>query len=401
MTTLSLRSLIRQDEPRQGVALFAKGFRPLFLCAGLYGVLAVPLFLLELGGHLQAGAYLLPTYWHAHEMIFGFTGAVLGGFLLTAVTNWTGRATAEGAALAALAASWVAGRIGMLLPDHLPRYAPALLDLAFLPAVLVACARPIFATGNRRNYAFLGILGVLIAANTAVHASALGILSLDWQRRASWVALDILVVVLMLITGRVVPMFTRNALGASNIRSEPGLERAAALCAAAVALLDLLVAPPYLLGVVSAAGAVCAAWRMRTWGGAHTLRTPLLWILHAGSAWIVVGLALRAATAFTLVPFSAGLHALTAGAIGSLTLGMMTRVGLGHTGRLLAVPPRMTLAFMLVLLGALVRVLAPVLFPGVLAALAVAGTVWSTAFAVYLVTYAPALVTPRVDGKPG
>ena len=140
---------------------------------------------------------------------------------------------------------------------------------------------------------------------------------------------------------------------------------------------------------------------MRTWGSAHTFRTPLLWILHAGSAWIVVGLALRAATAFTPVPFSSGLHALTAGAVGSLTLGMMTRVGLGHTGRLLAVPSRVTLAFMLVLLGALVRVLAPVLFPGVLAALAVAGTVWSTAFAVYLVTYAPALVTPRVDGKPG
>jgi uncharacterized protein involved in response to NO len=326
---------------------------------------------------------------------------VLGGFLLTAVTNWTGRATVEGSPLAALVALWIAGRLGMLLPEHLPRYVPAFLDLLFLPAVLVACGRPILQTGNRRNYGFLGILGALFVANAATHAAALGLLSFEWERRGSLVAVDVLVVALIVMTGRVVPMFTRNALSAEEVRAEPALERLAAGFAVASAILDLFDAPPSMIGVVCMVAATFAVWRMRSWGGVRTLRVPLLWILHAGSVWIAVGFALRAAAAFTWIPFASGLHALTAGALGSLTLGMMTRVGLGHTGRMLAVPWRVAVAFAGVLLGAVARVLSPVLWPGALAPLAAAGVLWSAAFAVYLGTYASALVAARVDGKPG
>ncbi|HVW24985.1 MAG TPA: NnrS family protein [Polyangiaceae bacterium] len=393
--------LIRSIEQRRGVALFAKGFRPLFLCAAVYAVLAVPLFLLELDGYVRAGAYLPPMYWHAHEMVFGFTGAVLGGFLLTAVANWTGRATAEGGALALLVVLWIAGRAGMLVPEHLPRYLPAFLDLSFLPALLIACARPILKTRNRRNYGFLAILGALFTANASIHAAALGAISSAWEHRGNLVAVDVLVVALVVMTGRVVPLFTRNALGAEDVRAHPVFERLAAAAVVALALVDVFDAPLAATGTVCALGALFTACRMRSWGSARALRAPLLWILHAGSLWIVAGLALRAAAACSSIPFASGLHALTAGALGSLTLGMMTRVGLGHTGRLLAVPRRIAFAFAAVLFGAVARVLAPVLWPGALGPLAVAGVVWSGAFAIYLATYAPVLVAPRVDGKPG
>lgn len=394
-------ALIRTAGRSPRVALFAKGFRPLFLCAAAYAVLAVPLFLLELGGYVRAGAYLVPMYWHAHEMVFGFTGAVLGGFLLTAVTNWTSRATAEGGALALLVALWIAGRVGMLVPEHLPRYVPAFLDLSFLPALLVACAGPILKTKSRRNYGFLAILFALFAANVSIHAAALGAMSFVWERRGHLVAIDVLVLALVVMTGRVVPMFTRNALGADDVRAHPVLERLAAGAVVALALLDAFDAPAAAVGLVCILGAVFTACRLRTWGSRRTLSAPLLWILHAGSLWIVAGLAFRAAAAFSWIPFASGLHALTAGALGSLTLGMMTRVGLGHTGRLLAVPRRITLAFAAVLFGAAARVLSPLLWPGALEPLAVAGVAWSGAFAIYLATYAPLLVAPRVDGKPG
>jgi uncharacterized protein involved in response to NO len=394
-------SLIRTAERGRGAALFAKGFRPLFLCAAAYAVLAVPLFLLELGGYVRPGAYLIPMYWHAHEMLFGFTTAVLGGFLLTAVSNWTGRPTAEGRPLALLVALWIAGRLGMLLPADLPRYLPALLDLSFLPALLVACGRPILKTKNRRNYGFLMILVALFAVNAGIHAAALGLMPLGWEHRSNLVAVDIFVVALVVMTGRVVPMFTHNAFGAEDIRPWPVLERLATGAVVTIALLDVLDAPAMATGLVCAVGALFTACRMRSWGSSRTLHAPLLWILHAGSSWIVVGLALRAAAAFSWIPFASGLHALTAGALGSLTLGMMTRVGLGHTGRLLAVPRRIEFAFVAILVGAMVRVVAPVLWLGALGPLAVAGAVWSGAFAVYLATYLPALVAARLDGKPG
>jgi uncharacterized protein involved in response to NO len=393
-------SLIRAAERPRRVALFAKGFRPLFLCAALQAVLAVPLFLLELSGYVRPAGYFVPMYWHAHEMLFGFTAAVLGGFLLTAVANWTGRATAERGALALLVALWTAGRIGMLLPEQFQRYA-AVADLAFLPALFIACARPILAAKSRRNYSFLGIIAVLFATNAIHHAAMLRFVPFAWIARANLVAVDVLVLALVVMTGRVVPMFTRNALGAEQIRTEPVFERLAMGCVIGLVVLDAMEAPALAVGCAGLLGAVFTGRRMFHWGSLRSARTPLLWILHAGSLWIVAGLCLRAAAAFSWIPFQSGLHALTAGAIGSLTLGMMTRVGLGHTGRMLAVPPHIALAFGGVLAGALVRVLAPVFWPGAIAPLAVAAVAWSGAFAVYLATYAPVLFAPRVDGKPG
>lgn len=379
----------------------AKGFRPFFLCAAAYGALVVPLFLLSLAGRANTGPYLVPMYWHAHEMIFGFSTAVLAGFLLTAIANWTERPTAHGRALGALVALWLAGRAGMLFSGQLPRFAPAILDLAFAPGLVAACAQPLLTAKNRRNYGFIGMLAALWLANAMTHAAALGVLSPVYAQRGNLVGVDVLVIALVVMTGRVVPMFTRNALRANDVRARPTLERVTLAAVVSIAGLEAAGAPTVLTGSISFLGGIFAAVRMMSWGTRRTVRDPLLWVLHAGSAWISVGLLLRGVASFAPVPMGAGLHALTAGAIGSLTLGMMARVALGHTGRMLSVSPRIAVAFASIIGAGVTRVLAPLVMPGALAPLVVSGTLWSLAFSIYFVTYAPILVAPRVDGRPG
>jgi uncharacterized protein involved in response to NO len=228
----------------------------------------------------------------------------------------------------------------------------------------------------------------------------LGYLSPAYQRNGSWVGVDILVVAMVVMTGRVVPMFTRNALGAPDVSATPLFERLTTISVITIVLLEAFGAPANMTGIVSCLAGILAVSRMRRWGTLRVFREPLLWILHIGSLWIAVGLVLRGVAIFSLLPLGSGLHALTAGAIGALTLGMMTRVGLGHTGRMLAVPPRITGAFGAVVAAAALRVLAPVLWPAAIAPLVVAGLLWSTAFLIYLVSHAPLLVSPRVDGRP-
>jgi uncharacterized protein involved in response to NO len=303
--------------------------------------------------------------------------------------------------LAVLVVLWGLGRIGILVADRLPRFMPAVLDLAFLPALVVACAGPIVAAKSRRNYGFLVLLRALFAANAAVHGAALGFLSPSYERDGSWVGVDVLVVTMVVMTGRVVPMFTRNALGAPDVRATSWLEHLTTISVIMIVLLEGFGAAPNAIGLVSCLAGLLAVLRMRRWGTLRVLREPLLWILHIGSLWIAFGLALRGIATFSVLSLGCGLHALTAGGIGTLTLGMMTRVGLGHTGRMLKVPPRITAAFSAVVAAAALRVLAPVLWPGAVAPLVAAGLLWSMAFLIYLVSHAPLLVSPRVAGRPG
>jgi uncharacterized protein involved in response to NO len=381
--------------PATGVALFAKGFRPFFLLAAAYVALALPLWVVALSGRVELGAYFGGTYWHAHEMVFGFASAVIAGFLLTAVGNWTGRETATGPLLAALALLWIAGRIVVLVADRLPRPLVATIDLAFLPALAFACARPIVSSKNRRNYVFLAMLAALFGANLAMHLGA--------SRKGAWVGVELETLMIVVITGRVVPMFTKNATGAAGIQSSPRLDRAAALGVALVVLGEALSLDERGLAAVSAATGVVLILRARAWWTRQVLRHPLLWALHLAHAFVALGLVLRLVSLFVpaLSP-SAALHALTAGGIGLATLGMMSRVSLGHTGRMLAAPRAMSLAFGLVALAALVRVLAPLFGPGAfLHCMTAAGVAFALGFGLFLFFYLPMLVAPRVDGKPG
>lgn len=383
-----------------GVPVLAKGFRPFFPLAAAFAGFAVPLWLLVLSGTSSAPVTFDPIAWHAHEMIFGFTAAVLAGFLLTAVGNWTGRETATGGALAGLVALWALGRVAVSAGTALPRPIIAAIDLAFLPALAVIILRPLAATGNRRNFVMVGVLMALFASNLVMHLAR----DAAVVRRASLVAVDIVVLVIALMAGRVVPMFTRNATRLDRVMSSPRLDVAALATVAVVTVLDATIGDaPAVLAVAPGLAAVLLAVRARRWGTLYTGRAPLLWILHLGYMFLPLGFALRAAgRLWSAIPSSSATHALTAGGIGLMTLGMMARVPLGHTGRPLSVGWPMSLAFVLASLAAILRTVAPFLDPSRwLYSMRAAGALFSLAFAIYAVVFTPICLAPRVDGKPG
>jgi uncharacterized protein involved in response to NO len=400
--SLALSTDLPEPPVPHRIALAGKGFRVFFLLSAIFAMVIIPSWLLILRGILPAGTYLDPITWHAHEMIFGYTTAVIAGFLLTAVGNWTGRETLVGDRLLALATLWLFGRISMAATSWLPRGVPAVVDLAFLPILMAALARPLIATGQRRHFVVIGVLAALVGANLVVHLEALGVVPLGLARRACLTAVDVVLVLILIILGRVLPMFSRNATQIASIRSNVALDVA---CVGSMVLLTFGTAfsfPTLVLRWASALTAILALARAWHWGARYALRQPLLWILHAGNVWLMLGLALRALPASNALESSLALHALTAGAIGSLTIGMMARVALGHTGRMLTTGRAMTWAFVSIQAAAFARVFVPLLAASWYAAgLWVGGALWMVGFGIYVVVYAPILSSPRVDGKAG
>ncbi|MBK6695731.1 MAG: NnrS family protein [Myxococcales bacterium] len=378
------------------LALLQKGFRPFFLLASLHGVVVALVWVLALRGVLTPGGEGGAQLWHAHEMLFGFTSAVIAGFLLTAVGNWTGRETATGPLLAGLAALWLLGRMVTAFERHLPALA-SVLDLAFLPALALVLARPLLAVKNRRNFVMLAVLASLWGAELWTHFGG----SLRGGTRAGvLLAVDVVVVLLVIISGRVIPMFTRNATRDETIRGRPVLDVLSILAVVLVFVADASGVPDGGTRAVAGVAAALLVARSHSWGALRAVKVPLLWILHVGHGFIPIGLALRAAGGS--VPPSVGTHALTVGAIGCLTLGMMARVALGHTGRLLEPSRAVVVAFVLMIGAALARVVGVLFAPGRHATwVAVAGVLWAAAFALYFVTYLPVCMNARVDGKAG
>lgn len=404
------RSLLRPGSSSSAVrsessAVTGKGFRPFFVLAAVFAVAIVPLWLLVLHGTLRPSLYLDATSWHAHEMIFGFVVAVIAGFLLTAVGNWTQRETAVGLPLLALAALWFSGRLVMGFSAVLPRGLVALADLAFLPALAVALGRPLVAARNRRNFVMLAILGALFVANLRMHLEALGLARVGSARSASLVSVDLVLLIISIVAGRVFPTFTRNATGQASIRSIPSLDALAIGTMALVTVVDAFAPRGRVAAVLAGCAGLLAAARALHWGARYSLQQPLLWVLHAGYAWLVLGLVLRGVGGVGIQ--GAGFetlatHALTVGAIGTLTLGMMARVSLGHTGRMLVASPSMAVAFVAINLAAVARVFVPMVAPEwYFGALVATGTLWSAAFVTFLIVHTPMLVSPRVDGRPG
>jgi uncharacterized protein involved in response to NO len=386
------------------IPLFARGFRPFFLLVAAHACLFVPLWLAVLHGTAPAPDWLDRFAWHGHEMVFGFATAAIAGFLLTAAPVWTGTTPVTGAALALLAALWVAGRVALLLAGVWPRALVAAVDLAFLPALAAALAPALLGPGRRRHGVFLLVLAALAGANALVHASALGF-EVVAPAVVLRTAVELVGIPLVVIGGRITPAFTRNALGAeARVRATPRLDGLAAAGVAVMALSGL--APettPLRTGAALAAGAAVLA-RLAGWQTARVLHEPLLWSLHAGQAWLGLGLVATGLAAWRpdLVPPNVALHALGAGAMGATILAVIPRVTLGHTGRPLAALTGTRLAFALVNAGAAARVVGPWLAPAQ-APLAwwVGGGLWAAAFAIFLVRYGPLLTRPRVDGRAG
>jgi uncharacterized protein involved in response to NO len=390
----------------RGLALFGRGFRPFFALAALQAVGSVLYWLAILFGLAPAPAWLSHSLWHAHEMIFGFVAAAAAGFLLTAAPTWTQSRPLSGAPLALLAALWLAGRAAMALAGVLPLPWVALVDVAFLPSLAFAIGRPILAARQVRNYGFPALLTALALANLGAHAEALG-LAPGLGAATLHAGVDLAIVLIVVVGGRITPSFTANAFRRDGIavavRTQPWLDRAAIAAVVGVVLANLFVPRTAVSGGVAGLAALAVAARMSGWQTRHALRDPLVWSLHLGYAWVALGLASVALADLTgAMPWSVGLHAETTGAIGTMVLAVMTRVALGHTGRPLAAPPAATAAYLLVSAGALARTAGALLLPdSYLQVVALGGLLWAGAFAVFVCGYARILIRPRVDGLPG
>ena len=381
--------------PVPGFALFRDGFRPLFLACGAYAVLAMALWIAVLAGHLEMPSLFDPLTWHQHEMLFGFVVAAIGGFLMAAVPHWTGRPPVSGVWLHLLVWAWLAGRLGVAFSQTIGMWPAAILDMAYLVLLAAVVLRELMAVGNRRNVKITVLLCVLAVCNGFVHADHGG-------ATAMILALFIVAVLVAVIGGRITPTFTRNWLSQRDARAKvpASLPLLDALAIASLALAGVVYAflPDHLAaGIALLAAALLHGARLFLWRGLAVRTEPLLWVLHLGYAWLVAGLALLGISVlFEAVEAGMALHALGAGAIGTMILAVMTRASLGHTGRPLAASRTTTAAYVLVSVSALVRMAAPALGDSATGAYTVAGLAWMAAFGLFLVVYAPILWRPRL-----
>lgn len=391
--------------PQGDWALFGYGFRPFFLAAGLAAALLVPWWAAALAWGVPLATSWPATLWHGHEMLFGFIVAAIAGFLLTAVPSWTGARGFAGWPLASLAALWLLGRLCIATSAFWPPALVAALDLSFLPALTLLVLAPLLRARNR-NTPLLAVLIALWITDIAFHwGLARGDAAL--ARRALVVGIDIVLLLVTVIGGRIVPAFTSSALkqrgDRTPLRAWRGVTPLVIAAMVAIILVDLFSPESSAAGAVALAGAVSQALRFAQWRTRHTLRMPIVWALHLAYLWLPVGLALKAIALLSGMAFAAFyLHALTIGAAATMIMAVMTRAALGHTGRPLVVSHPIVWAYGLLAAATAVRVFGPALpFLSYTDVIVVAAAAWTAAFSLFLWVYAPMLLRPRVDGKPG
>lgn len=377
-------------------ALWHLGFRPFYLLAAAFAAVAVPAWLLAYLGLLQAPPIHL--LWHTHEMVFGFAGAVVAGFLLTAVQTWTGLATPRGRTLQALVVLWLAGRCAAL---GAPAVLYAIVDTAFLFTVAAVILRVLLRANNRRNLPICLVVALLGTCNLVFHLGLLGVLTVS-PLAAVQAAILLLVLLVAVIGGRVGPMFTRNGAPGSRARNIPRLDTTCIATIALLALCWLAGAPGWLTLAAGMAAAAANATRLVLWDPRSTLRTPMLWSFHLSYGLLVAALLALGLAGVGIVSSSGALHLLAAGAMTGMIGAMITRTARGHTGRTIGAGRSEVAMFVLLPLAVLAR-LAANLLDGVARehTLGLSAGLWSLAFIVYLVRYTPWLTAPRADGKPG
>ena len=386
--------MIAADKGRWPV-LLSYGFRPFFLLASIFAGLSVPAWLCAYWGEITIGGLFQPRDWHVHEMIFGYVPGVVAGFLLTAIPNWTGRLPVRGAPLFVLVSAWVAGRVAVLFSAWLGWVPTMLIDLLFLALVLAVALREIVAGSNWRTLRVVALVGLLGLGNGLFHVEVhlYGVADL-----ASRLGVAAAVLLISLIGGRIIPSFTRNWL----MRHDPGARLPAAfgrfdmavVAASAVALV-LWIAIPDSVSAGAALAAVGAAHlaRLARWAGERTFADPLVLILHVGYAFVPAGFLLTGAASFGLVPAATGMHAWAA-AIATMTLAVMTRASLGHTGRPLHAGTATTAVYAAVIVAGLARIGAAGVPDWSALLLPVSGIAWVAAFLGFAVAFAPVLCRP-------
>ncbi|MCB9976596.1 MAG: NnrS family protein [Rhodospirillales bacterium] len=375
-----------------------RGFRPFFLLAALYSVVSLLLWGGFFSGHVTLPEVLNdPISWHAHEMIYGFTMAVVAGFLLTAVANWTGGAPARQIHLGGLCLIWLAGRIVMNFELGLPLWLVYSIEAAFIPALAFSLALPLLRSWNKRNFVFLALLSILFACDIWFFVGEI--------RQPLYIALLMILIMISLIGGRIIPAFTVAALRRRGEEAyqnaQPKLDVLALISLVALGLTWAFAGfDNPVFSFIAFLSAIVHGLRLRRYHTRRILNDPMVWILHAGYGWLVIGLLMLGFAGLGMITLSTALHALTAGSIGSMTLGMMCRVTLGHTGRNLLAEPVTVLSFILMQVTGIMRVLGPLLMPEYTNSWIIgSAALWAMCFALYVPVYAPMLWTPRPDGR--
>lgn len=377
---------------------FRGGFRPFFFGGPAWAVIALALWILALTGQFSLPTAIDPLAWHRHEMLFGFVGAVVGGFLLTAVPNWTGRLPIAGWPLGGLFGLWAAARLALLFSGVTGLWLAAVLDVGFFLVLGLLAAREVL-EANNRNLPVVGIVLLLGLADATDYLSVTGILpspDLGWQ-----LAVSTVILLISLIGGRIIPSFTRNWMVKRGMQAglptQPGRFDLFVIGATAVALLAWLTGPAEApIGFVLLIAAALQAVRWLRWSGFRTFADPLVLVLHVGYAWVPVGLALLGASLIGFVPRSAAIHALTAGAMATMILAVMTRASLGHTARELKANGATVAVYLLVTAGAVLRVSASLGLLDYRFGIEIAGLAWGGALLLFLIAYAPVLWRPRL-----
>lgn len=388
------------------VPLFGLAFRPFFLFGACFGSFAVLIWALTLNGSVSLPLYGGAIFWHIHEMLFGFTSAIIVGFLLTAVQTWTGVQSVNGRYLFVLFFCWLAARISFVSGDTLPEIWMVAVDMAFLWLAAFFLSIPLIKANQTRNLFFVPVLVLLSICNGMMHG---GLLTQDHDLivRGTRTALITIAILMLVIGGRIIPMFTANGTGTRKVANIILLDRIALTSAWLVMLIYLMdwggLLPQALFGgLLLFAGIVnlarCVRWRF--W---ITFGNPLLWPLHLAYGFICL--------AFLLLGFdliekgqtsSVSWHVLTVGGIGLLVLAMISRVSLGHTGRALQAPRLMLPAFILIVSSALIRTFFPSIFPdSYMNAIYISAILWAIAYGIFVISYCSMLVRPRVDNKQG
>jgi uncharacterized protein involved in response to NO len=393
-----MSAVVHRIQVHRTLAVLTQGFRPFFLAAGLWSIAALAIWIVMLATDSTLPSRFDPLSWHIHEMMFGLVTAAIAGFLLTAIPNWTGRLPINGRPLALLVGLWLLGRLICLVSALVPFWLAAAADLSFPVVLVVVAAREIIVGRNWRNLPMVLPVTVLGVANLLMHLETAGFAvpaGLGWR-----LGLVAIIILISVVAGRIVPSFTRNWLvkrGASELPSVHGpLDRAAlgilhlGLLGWAFDLESHIVGPMLLLG------AGINFWRMLRWRGGATSAEPLLMVLHIGYGWLVIGVALLGlATSGFDVPLNAAIHTLTAGAIGTMILAVMTRTTLGHTGRTLSADRITGLIYLLVGIAAVLRVTAAFEADWTMSLLIASAGFWIAGYASFMLRYGPFLLKPR------
>ncbi len=386
----------------RGPALLAYGFRPFFLLAAVHAAIAIPLWLLALYSVIPFGTAFSPRDWHVHEMLYGYVPAVMTGFLLTAIPNWTGRLPLQGTPLLVLVATWLAGRVVIALSAWTGWIVAAAVDASFLFLLLAMVIREVTAGRNWRNLKIAVLLGLLALGNLGFHLEAAFEGTADVSIR---LGLAVVVLLIMVVGGRLVPNFTRGWLARARPGRLPepfGRFDVASIGVSALALVLWIAFPMApVTGAALIAGGLAQAARLARWAGDRTVGERLVLVLHLGYAFVPLGFLLLGASAFGFGAPSAGLHAWASGAIGVMTLAVMTRASLGHTGQALIASAATQAIYAAVVVAALARICAALEPERMAILLTVAGIAWVAAFAGFALVYGPFLCRPARTADQG